>query len=70
MPKFCVQTYARIYLGGFEVEANSYHSLRPNATSEEKYVEGKDEEGAWITGQYIEVEDAAGAAVRLPRCRR
>ena len=60
MPKFCVQTYARIYLGGFEVEANSYHSrsLRPNATSEEKCVEGKDEEGAWITGQYIEVEDA------------
>jgi hypothetical protein len=26
MPKFCVQTYARIYLGGIEVEANSYHS--------------------------------------------
>jgi hypothetical protein len=60
MPKFYVQTWVRIYLGGLEVEADSYHEAAVRAERNERrdYVKDKGKEGKLITGQYIGVEEA------------
>ena len=60
MPKFYVQTWARVYVGGFEVEADSYHEAAIEAEHciEPDEVEDKGEEGKLITGQYTQMIEA------------
>jgi hypothetical protein len=60
MPKFYVQTFARIYLGGIEVDAFCYHDAAVKAERKvrRELVEDKGEEGSLITGQYLQVIEA------------
>jgi hypothetical protein len=59
MPKFYVQTWVRVYVGGLEVEADSYHEAAVMAEGQIRrdYVKDKGEEKL-ITGQYIQMEEA------------
>jgi hypothetical protein len=58
--KFYVQTWARVYVGGIEVEADSYHEAAVQAERKLRrhHVEDKGEEGKLITAQYIEMVKA------------
>jgi hypothetical protein len=60
MPKFYVQTFARIYLGDVEVDAFSYHDAAVKAERKvrRELVVDKGEEGSLITGQYTQVIEA------------
>ena len=60
MPKFYVQTFAKIYLGDIEVEGMSYHDAAVKAERKlrRECVEDKGKEGNLITGQYIQVVEA------------
>ena len=60
MPKFYVQTWVRVYVGGFEVEADSYHeaAVRAEYNIRRDLVVDKGEEGDVITGNYVGLEEA------------
>ena len=59
MPKFYVQTWVRVYVGGLEVEADSYHEavIKAERGIERDHVKDKGEEKL-ITGQYVRLEEA------------
>jgi|GEM_PF-5190523 len=60
MPKFYVQTYAKVHIGEIEVEANSYHEAAAKADLivQKDYLQDKGDEGKLIIGQYLEIEEA------------
>jgi DNA-binding MarR family transcriptional regulator len=59
MPKFYVQTWVRVYLGGLEVEADSYHeaAVKAERLIRRDYVKDEGEEKL-ITGQYTQMIEA------------